>query len=67
MLVLLAILNLWFWLLAHFLHDCAAVGPASLVCYLAQILVELVTYPWNIDWLSWNHLAQHFSFFWLLL
>lgn len=64
MLVLTAILSLWSWLLAHFLSDCAALGLASSVCYLAR--VELVTNPWNIDWLSWNHLAQHFSFFWIL-
>lgn len=29
MLVLTAILNLWVWLLAHFLSDCAALGLAS--------------------------------------
>lgn len=54
----MAIVNLYFWLLAHFLSDRGAVPLASLVCYLAPTLVALVTNPWNIDWPSWNYLAQ---------
>lgn len=65
--MLLAVLNLYFWLLAHFLSDCGTVRLASLVCYLAQTLVALVTNPWNIDRLSWNHLAHLFFFFFSLL
>lgn len=57
---MLAVLNLYFWLLGHFLSDCGALWLASSVCYLARTLVDLVTNPWNIDWLSWNHLAQPF-------
>jgi len=67
MLELLAVLNLYFWLLAQFLSDCGGVWSASSVCHLARTLVALVTNPWNIDWLSWNHLAQLFFFFWILL
>jgi len=62
MLELLAVLNLYFWLLAQFLSDCGGVWSASSVCHLARTLVALVTNPWNIDWLSWNHLAQLFFF-----